>query len=187
MHIINVLFQAGRNVLEISGLSSYIAIDSPRILGLTGDDVRVVGISCTADSGPWAHGWETNKHGDEIRQLEAQLGVLNAELVAYQLGDTLINGLTVGLNGASGDGTASTQLDLVDAIIRRKLENTELVSRIEKKIGDLGRKLNLLRTRKGIVNATFFATRADCQADFQLTYRMAHSTTGWSGIINIVY
>lgn len=120
-----------------------------------------------------AHGQGVGKHGDEFRELRAQLQALETELAAYKLGDNLINGIGNCLSVGGADHLKE-QVDLVDIIVKHKLKNAELASGIEEKIAKLDIKLDSLRTRNGVVNATFFAPRTECQVDFQLTYRMAH-------------
>ena len=121
-----------------------------------------------------AHGQGVGKHGDEFRELRAQLQALKTELAAYKMGGNLISGIGNRLSVGGADHLKE-QVDLVDLIVKHKLKNSELASGIEEKIAQLDIKLDSLRTRNGVVNATFFAPRTECQVDFQFTYRMAHS------------
>ena len=169
------MFQAGRNVLEVSGLSSNIEPYSPRILGLTGDNVSVVDVSCRLVSEP-TQGLDGGKHGEEIKQLNTQLRALGKELAAYKMGSKLVDGIGSRVSEVGVDDSLEGQVDFVDVIVKRKLRDTELISGIEEKMKKLKIIIDLHRRRSGVVNATLFASRGECQFNFQLTYRMESST-----------
>ncbi|KAI0750045.1 hypothetical protein C8Q80DRAFT_1269826 [Daedaleopsis nitida] len=158
--------QAGRNILEISGLSSNVDTESPRIHGL-GADARVFDISCTVR--PLIKRKNT-RNADEVRKLMVNKATLELERNLRQREYDMLDEA-----GKALANEVPAQLDsFVDNVVRRKRAAMQAVLELNGKIEEAEEELHILRTShkgeiSGWVVATVLAQHA-CKAEFQLTY-----------------
>ncbi|RPD54836.1 hypothetical protein L226DRAFT_493613 [Lentinus tigrinus ALCF2SS1-7] len=162
----------GRNVLEITGLSSRVDMESPRIHGL-GTDARVFDISCdTKLSG--APGARPKKNGDAVERLKLAIKAAEAERDVhrgeYDMLDNAVKSLP-------SETTAREMDALMDKFVERKKRAMKSVMDCEQTIAVLKKELWRLESAStgetaGRVVATILAKRA-CRVTFQLTYLVA--------------
>ncbi len=161
--------QGGRNVLEITGLSSHVDTESPRIHGL-GSDARVFDISCDTRLAN-APGLRPKKHADAVKKLESNIKILDIERNVHR---NEYDMLDQAVKSLANDTPA--QMDaFMDRFVQRKLNAMTAVMKCEEAIESLNKELWLLNNASkgetaGRVIATILAKRP-CTVTFQLTYR----------------
>ncbi|TFK87173.1 hypothetical protein K466DRAFT_522882 [Polyporus arcularius HHB13444] len=159
----------GRNMLEITSLSSRVDTQSPRIHGL-GSDARVFDISCDTQLTD-APGPRPRKNADAVKNLEMTIKTLeierNVHLSEYDMLDNAPKSLA--------NGTPTTEMDVfMDRFVQRKLKAMKAVMACDGAIESLNKELWLLNNASkgetaGRVIATILAKRP-CTVTFQLTY-----------------
>ncbi|TFK87177.1 hypothetical protein K466DRAFT_663212 [Polyporus arcularius HHB13444] len=161
-------FSGGRNVLEITGLSSHVDTESPRIHGLD-SDARVFDISCDTRLAN-APGLRPKKHADAVKKLESNIKILDIERNVhrneYDMLDQAVKSLA--------NGTPAQMDAFMDRFVQRKLNAMTAVMKCEEAIESLNKELWLLNNDSkgetaGRVIATILAKRP-CTVTFQLTY-----------------
>ncbi|RPD54842.1 hypothetical protein L226DRAFT_616499 [Lentinus tigrinus ALCF2SS1-7] len=168
---ITVDLTSGRNVLEITGISSRVDTESPRIHGL-GQDARVFDISCDTNLAN-APGPRTRKDTETLKEVTSKIQALELERdVRRTEYDTLDDAVKSMANGkpAELDG-------FMENFVRRKRAAKQAVWECDQQIATLTKELWLLTdaTRgetAGRVVATILAKR-ECKVAFQLTYLVA--------------
>ncbi|KAI0687754.1 hypothetical protein C8T65DRAFT_619921 [Cerioporus squamosus] len=165
---ITVDLTSGRNVLEITGISSRVDKESPRIHGL-GADARVFDISCDTNLTS-APGPRIRKNAEALKNLDGQIKALKLERDVrrkeYDMLDEAVKSLAHG-KPAELDG-------FMDSFVRRKRAAMQAVLKCEEEATELNRATWSLNDASkgetaGRVTATILARR-ECKVVFQLTY-----------------
>ena len=107
------MIQAGRNVIEIRGISSNIDIESPRVHGL-GRDACVFDVSCNTVSVREPLGRD-RKQAEEIKELRAQRARVYAERKTREREAALLDEAA-----ASTVKTKGVDVELMDCLLDRK-------------------------------------------------------------------
>ncbi|KAI0706428.1 hypothetical protein C8Q76DRAFT_749605 [Earliella scabrosa] len=163
-----VNLQAGRNTVEISGISSQVDKESPRIHGL-GSAARVFDISCTLRTSPK---YRVTKNLALIKEVTTKRNALLLERNLRQEEYDMLNNSSL---GTALTTEASAQIDpFVDNIIWRKREAMKAVQGYDQQIEEIDDELwTLQNTHQGETAARVVATilaKRDCEVEFQLTY-----------------
>ncbi len=153
--------------MEISGISSLVDRESPRIHGL-GEDARVFDISCSLRTPPKN---KDSKNLDAIKKANAKRNALKLERNLRQEEYDMLNEA-----GKSLSNQAPAQIhEFVESVVQRKRDAMRAVLEFDEKIEEVDEELWLLQNiSKGEtaarVVATIIAAR-DCQIELKLTYR----------------
>ncbi|KAI0667914.1 hypothetical protein C8Q78DRAFT_1174843 [Trametes maxima] len=167
-----VELKTGQNVVEVSGISSVVNPESPRIISAAAD-VRVLDVVCTRKPGD-APDLLDDERSAEIQSLIAKGRALEAERQVHEEEVALLNDAG-SLVATKHDGlNPSELLKFVDAHAQRKLALRKAILDLGERIKELEKKLWLLRdARKGeattIVTVTVIA-KVDRKVDLKLTY-----------------
>ncbi|KAM5544768.1 hypothetical protein V8D89_001666, partial [Ganoderma adspersum] len=160
--------KGGSNVLVISGISSHVDTESPRIYGL-GSDARVFDISCNTKLANAPHQKYT-KDAAAIKRLVAKRKLLEVELDVRRT-EFFVLDETVRLLAKD----KATSLDsLMDTFVARKRNAKTTIIEMDEQIEELAKEIWLLNNlhtgaTAAVVTATVLAKR-DCKVEFQLTY-----------------
>ncbi|KAI0695487.1 hypothetical protein C8T65DRAFT_584266 [Cerioporus squamosus] len=158
----------GRNVLEITGLSSRVVTESPRIHGL-GYDARVFDISCDTKL-THAPGPRPKKNADAVQKVEMTIQTLEIERDVRQNEYDVLDNAAKSLANDK-----PTQMDaFLDRFVQRKRQALKDVMTSNVAIASLKKQLWLLQNASegetaGRVIATILSKRART-VTFQLTY-----------------
>ena len=161
------MVQAGRNVIEIRGISSNIDVESPRVHGL-GRDARVFDISCNTSS-PREPLWRDRKQADELKELRAQRARVYAGRKTREREAALLDDAAASTVKAKG-----VDVELMDQLLERKREATKAVMELKDQLNEIDRAIRVLESGFfGKCETTIVATvigKRECQVAFQLTY-----------------
>ncbi|KAI1792172.1 hypothetical protein LXA43DRAFT_364276 [Ganoderma leucocontextum] len=163
-----VELKSGSNVLEISGISSQVDRESPRIYGL-GTNARVFDMSCNAKLAN-APNQKLTKNAAAIKKLVAKRKLLEAERNVRQTEFSLLDDAARSL----AQDKATSFDALMDTFVLRKRDAMQTVVEMAEQIEELEKEIWLLNSsHKGetaaVVGATLLAKR-DCKVEFQLAY-----------------
>ncbi|KAI0648701.1 hypothetical protein C8Q79DRAFT_904375 [Trametes meyenii] len=167
-----VELKTGQNVVEVSGISSVVNSESPRINSAAAD-VRVLDVVCTRKPGD-APDLLDDERSTEIQSLIAEGRALEAERRVHEEEVVLLNDAGRLVTTDRGDSTPPELLKFIDAHAQRKLALRKTILSLDERIKELEKKLWLLRkSRKGeattVVTATVIA-KVDRKVDLKLTY-----------------
>ncbi|KAI9001458.1 hypothetical protein BD414DRAFT_432034 [Trametes punicea] len=179
--------KSGRNVVEISGISSSVDPESPRISGVSGD-VRVLDVVCRRKPNSLFK-TRREENSPEIRELvskgvalEAERQVLRQEAALLDDSAGLVTKPQAAANGQnSGNAIVPDQvLDFLEKFVQRKMAVNRALQSLDERIGDLEDKLSTLRnahkgTATAVITTTIIAT-SDCKASLNLTYLVSGVT-----------
>ncbi|KAI0750058.1 hypothetical protein C8Q80DRAFT_1120131 [Daedaleopsis nitida] len=164
-----IALKSGRNVVEITGISSNIDTESPRIHGL-GNVARVSDVCC--------HTRSTNSHkihgdnADVIEGLRKKKRHLGVERQRQRILEE-----SVGAHALTAGADFETLLNRVaarkGAAMGNLIELDEKISKLEDEIALLGRKHQ--GEANTVVSATIL-TEIDCEVTLQLTYLVTGAT-----------
>ncbi|KAI0323511.1 hypothetical protein GY45DRAFT_1332485, partial [Cubamyces sp. BRFM 1775] len=176
--------KSGRNVVEITGFSSNVDVDSPRISGAP-DGVRVLDVVCKRSTAiPPDQEDETTT---EIQELLEKGRALEAERQVRQQEASLLDEsarLVTGSGNASGEHHGRADHDqlfkFLDQFTQRKFQVQRAVQALDKQILELEKKLAIVReSHMGQVNTVITATivaATEGQIDLKATY-LVHGVT----------
>ncbi|KAI0788235.1 hypothetical protein C8Q74DRAFT_1195353 [Fomes fomentarius] len=156
----------GRNTVEISGISSLVDRESPRIHGL-GQHARVFDISCSLRTPP---NNRDSKNLEAIKNASTKRNALKLERDLRQEEYDMLNEA-----GKSLSNQAPAQIHgFVESVVQRKRDAMKAVLEFDEKIEEVGEELWLLQnTSNGETTARVVATiiaARDCQIELKLTY-----------------
>ena len=161
------MVQAGRNVIEIRGISSNIDVESPRVHGL-GRDARVFDVSCNTSSAREPL-WRNRKQADELKELRAERVRVYAERKMQEREAALLDDAAAATVRMKGVDVA-----LMDGLLERKRDATKKVTELKDQMNDIERAIRVLESSfVGKCETTIVATiigKRECQVTFQLTY-----------------
>ncbi|KAI0794187.1 hypothetical protein C8Q74DRAFT_1194872 [Fomes fomentarius] len=160
--------RSGRNVIEISGLSSNIDVESPRIHGL-GSHARIVDVCCDI-----AHA--TSSKTNQLTENSSRKGLSVERALWQQEYDALedaTSSLLRNMNPANLD-------NVLDGIVERKRKAMKAVLELDQKIVQIEREVQLVcKKHKGsnatVVSATVLAEH-DCDVELYLSYLVSGAT-----------
>ncbi|KAH9902416.1 hypothetical protein C8Q73DRAFT_670138 [Cubamyces lactineus] len=176
--------KSGRNIVEITGFSSNIDVDSPRFSGAP-DGIHVLDVVCKRSSViPPDQEDETTSEIQELlekgRALEAERQIRQQEASLLDESARLVTG-SGNDSGEHHDRADYHQLfKFLDQFTQRKLQVQRAVQALDKQISELEKKLVIVReSRKGQVNTVITATivaATEGKTDLKLTY-LVHGVT----------
>ena len=162
-------------MLEISGLSSRLDTESPRLSGAPGG-VRVLDVVCKRKPRD-APDTPEDERSAEIRSLKAERRALQAEQEVRQEEIKLLNDSAqlVTHDDHNHNPDHDKLLDFMDKYVQRKLGIQKAIRDIFEQIEEVDKRIYVLNNaRKGetttMVTATIIAA-SDCKVDLNLTYR----------------
>ncbi|RDX54090.1 hypothetical protein OH76DRAFT_1415579 [Lentinus brumalis] len=168
---ITVDLKSGNNVLEITGISSRVDKESPRIHGL-GADARVFDISCDTNLAS-APGPRHRQDAQAVKELNAKISALDLEREVYQHEDNILKNSAI-MESLVNVLKPTTLDEFVDSIARRKRAAMQTFREYEEQITALKKELWVLTdANKGEISGRVLATiisKRECKAVFQLTY-----------------
>ncbi|KAI0323509.1 hypothetical protein GY45DRAFT_1332481 [Cubamyces sp. BRFM 1775] len=177
---VTIELKNGRNMLEISGLSSKVDTESPRFSGAPGG-VRILDVVCRRKPRD-APETPEDERSAEIRRLKAQRRALQEEQEVRQEEISLLNDSArlVTNNGHNHNPDHDKLLAFMDTYVQRKVGIQKARQGLYQQIEEIDKKIYALNNaRKGetttIVTATIIAT-SDCKVDLNLTYLVSGVT-----------
>ncbi|KAJ8482399.1 hypothetical protein ONZ51_g5381 [Trametes cubensis] len=177
---VTIELKNGRNVLEISGLSSKLDTESPRLSGAPGG-VRVLDVVCKRKPRD-APDTPEDERSAEIRSLKAERRALQAEQEVRQEEIKLLNDSAqlVTHDDHNHNPDHDKLLDFMDKYVQRKLGIQKAIRDIFEQIEEVDKRIYVLNNaRKGetttMVTATIIAA-SDCKVDLNLTYLISGVT-----------
>ncbi|TFK87179.1 hypothetical protein K466DRAFT_549154 [Polyporus arcularius HHB13444] len=167
---ITVDLKSGRNVLEITGISSRVDKESPRIHGL-GADTRVFDISCDTNLAS-APGPRNRQDAKAVKELTSKISAVELERELCQNEEVMLDDATIIQSLANGKPTELNEF--MDSILRRKRATMQAFKDYSEQITALKKELWLLTdANKGEISGRVIATiisKRECKVAFQLTY-----------------
>ncbi|KAJ8482397.1 hypothetical protein ONZ51_g5383 [Trametes cubensis] len=176
--------KSGRNIVEITGFSSNVDVDSPRISGAP-DGVRVLDVVCKRSTTiPPDQEDETTAEIQELlekgRALETERQVRQQEASLLDESARLVTGSGDANGEHHGRADHNQLFKFLDEFTQRKFEVQRAVQALDKQISDLGKKLAIVReSRMGQVNTVITATivaATEAKIDLKVTY-LVHGVT----------
>ncbi len=159
-------------MLEITGISSRVDKESPRIHGL-GADARVFDISCDTNLAS-APGPRHRQDAQAVKELNAKISALDLEREVYQHEDNILKNSAI-MESLANVLKPTTLDEFMDSIARRKRAAMQTFKEYEEQITALKKELWVLTdANKGEISGRVLATiisKRECKAVFQLTYR----------------
>ena len=154
-------------MIEISGVSDNIDVESPRIHGLS-RDVRVLDLSCNKST-PNGHQGRNAKHAEELKQRNAKRENMFAERQLRCRELTLVD------EGAATAVKNIHQLDLLDHFLERRRAITKALQELDEQLYALDREILILESgyagKCGVSVVTTLIAKRETHATFYLTYR----------------
>ncbi|KAI0323765.1 hypothetical protein GY45DRAFT_1376087 [Cubamyces sp. BRFM 1775] len=177
---VSLELKSGRNVLDITGLSSNIDTESPRLIGAP-HGVRVLDVVCKRKPRN-ALDAADDERAAEIKALQAQREALLAEQrVRHEEIDLLNDSGRLITNDTHDQNLDHAKLlAFMDQYVGRKLGIQKAIRELSERMEEIDKKIYVLcNARKGdtttIITATIITT-GDCKAGLNLTYLMTGVT-----------
>ncbi|KAH9902414.1 hypothetical protein C8Q73DRAFT_777736 [Cubamyces lactineus] len=177
---VTIELKSGRNALEISGLSSKVDTESPRLSGAPGC-VRVLDVVCKRKPRD-APDIPEDERSAEVKRLKAQRRALQAEQEVRQEEIKLLNDSAqlVTSDDHNHNPDHDSLLAFMDKYVQRKLGIQKAIRDLFEQIEEVDKKIYVLNNaRKGetttMVTATIIA-ESECKVDLNLTYLVSGVT-----------